>query len=134
MDSANLTARRVLIAEDNRALADVVRFNLTRSGFVVTVARDGKEAQEHLERAEFDCVVTDYQMPRMNGEEVCRWMRTQPALLDLPVILLSAKGLEVDQQRMRRELGVRAFLFKPFSPRELAETVSECLAAGVMPG
>lgn len=134
MDTTALNNRRILIAEDNRALADVVRFNLIRSGFAVTVARDGKEAQEHLQRAEFDCVVTDYQMPRMNGEEVCCWIRTQPALADLPVILLSAKGLEVDQERMRRELGVRAFLFKPFSPRELAETVSECLTAGVMPG
>lgn len=126
--------RRVLIAEDNRALADVTRFNLTRAGFNVTVARNGKEAQEHLQRAEFDCLVTDYQMPLMNGEELCRWIRTQSTLSELPIVLLSAKGLEVDQERMRLELGVRAFLFKPFSPRELAETVSERLAAGVMHG
>lgn len=134
MTTEDTGTRRVLIAEDNRALADVTRFNLTRAGFVVTVARNGKEGQEHLQRARFDCLVTDYQMPLMNGEELCRWIRTQPALDDLPIVLLSAKGLEVDQERMRTELGVRAFLFKPFSPRELAETVTECLAAGVMHG
>jgi CheY-like chemotaxis protein len=119
----------VLIAEDNAALADVIRFNLSRVGLAVTVARHGQEALDMLRASRFDLVVTDFHMPQLSGQELCEQMRLDPQLELIPVILLSAKGLELDAERLRRELGVRAVLFKPFSPRDLARTVQQHLAA-----
>lgn len=119
----------MLIAEDNAALADVIRFNLSRVGLAVTVARHGQEALDMLRASRFDLVVTDFHMPQLSGQELCEQMRLDPQLELIPVILLSAKGLELDAERLRRELGVRAVLFKPFSPRDLARTVQQHLAA-----
>jgi len=117
----------VLVAEDNAALADVIRFNLSRVGLAVTVARHGQEALDLLREGRFDLVVTDFHMPHLSGQELCERMRLEPHLEQVPVILLSAKGLELDAERLRRELGVREVLFKPFSPRDLARTVQQHL-------
>lgn len=118
---------RILIADDNRAMAQVVRFNLERSGFDVAVARTGLEAWTLAQHQEFDLVVTDYQMPDMNGEELCRHLRGHDRYQVTPLILLSAKGLELDSRRLQEELGFAAIMFKPFSPRSLVETVAAAL-------
>lgn len=121
--------KRILVAEDNGALALVVRFNLERAGFQVALARNGREAWDLLQKQDFDMVVTDQQMPEMSGCEVCRLMRGEPRLAELPVVMLTAKGLEIERGRVCEELGVREILPKPFSPRELVDKVEECLAA-----
>jgi CheY-like chemotaxis protein len=116
----------VLVAEDDRVMSDVIRFNLERAGYGVTVARNGTEAWGLLQSRQFDLLVTDYQMPGMNGEELCRAVRTQFPDMPLPVIFLSARGLELNVTQMKEELGIETLLFKPFSPRELIETVATC--------
>lgn len=120
--------RRILIAEDNAALALVVRFHLEQAGFEVTVARHGREAWTLLQNQPFDLLVTDQQMPEMSGCELCKLARTEPAFVELPVIMLTAKGLEMELSSVRDELGVREVLPKPFSVRQLVETVENCLA------
>lgn len=120
-------SKKILVADDNRVMLNIVRFNLERAGFAVTVARDGSEAWKLLQAGGVDLLITDYQMPRMNGEELCRRLREDPSLSNLPAIMLSAKGLELDLARLREELGLHEVVFKPFSPSCLVATVRACL-------
>ena len=118
---------RILIVEDTAIMADVLKRNLSRAGLNPTVARNGAEACEMVQTQPFDMIVTDFRMPRMNGDEFIRNLRMTPLNCDVPVILVSGKGLEVDTEQLRIDLGIRAFLFKPFSPSELISVVLECL-------
>jgi CheY-like chemotaxis protein len=119
-----LIAASVLVVEDNPVMGHVVRFNLERAGLRVDLAKDGVEAVERLRGAErYQLVVTDYQMPRLDGAGVCRMMRGEEALKDVPVLFVSAKGMELDLNHLRDELGVIDVIYKPFSPTALVERV-----------
>lgn len=124
-----VAARRVLLAEDNPALAQVTRFNLQRAGYEVTAVSDGREAWQAVQQEEFEAVITDEQMPRMTGCELCSRLRTLEAYQQTPVVLLTAKCLELDHDRMQNELGVGRVVGKPFSPQHLIETLGRLLAA-----
>jgi CheY-like chemotaxis protein len=124
-------AKKVLVAEDNPALSGVVRFNLQRAGFDVAVARNGREAFQAACQTAFDVVLTDQQMPEMTGTELCVKLRRRQEYSETPIIMLTAKGLELDLDYLREELGVSAALPKPFSPTELISLVEECLAGAV---
>lgn len=125
----SLERKRILVAEDNAALAHVVRFHLERAQYHVTMARNGREAWDLLQTQTFDLLVTDQQMPEMSGCELCKSMRQDPRFADMPVVMLTAKGLEIELGWLREELGVREVLPKPFSVSELVETIGNCLAA-----
>jgi CheY-like chemotaxis protein len=127
------TSQHILVAEDNLAMADVVRFNLRNAGFTVTICRNGQDALGTLHEQAIDLLITDYQMPGLTGEELCRAMRQDPRLMHVPAILLSAKGLELDVDTLRNELGLQAVLFKPFSPRELTQLVRTTLESVLKP-
>ncbi len=117
---------RILIAEDDFALANVVRFNLEQAGSDVTWARNGQEAWRALQTAHFDLMVSDHEMPQLTGIELCRQIRGAEAIAAMPVILLTAKSFEIDEQILA-ELKLSALLPKPFSPRELVALVERCL-------
>ncbi len=119
--------RHIVVAEDNLAMADVVRFNLQNAGYRVSLCRNGRDALELLRAGGVDAVITDYQMPELDGEELCRHIRDDVRLSGIPIIMVSAKGLELDLDRMREELRLRSILYKPFSPRELTRLVAETL-------
>jgi CheY-like chemotaxis protein len=123
------SSKRILVAEDNAAMASVVQFNLERAGFFVTVAHDGLTAWEFLQEESFDLLLTDQQMPGMTGCQLCEHVRAVAALADMPVILLTAKGLELELPRIRDELKITATFLKPFSPKEVVKAVEDCLAA-----
>jgi DNA-binding response OmpR family regulator len=110
-------------------MLNIVRFNLEQAGFAVAVARDGSEAWDLLQAGNVDLLITDYQMPGMDGGELCRRLREHASLKNTPVVLLSAKGLEMDLTRLKVELKLHEVVFKPFSPSALVETVRACLAA-----
>ena len=116
---------RVLVVEDNRVMADVMRFNFNRAGFDASVAYNGKVAWGLLQIESFQLLVTDYQMPEMDGNELCRCIRAEARFANLPIILLTAKGLELDRERLTRDLGVSLILYKPFSPRQLVAVAQE---------
>lgn len=118
---------RVLVAEDDPALRNVVRFHLERAGFEVFACRDGAEGWAMLQQHAVDVVVTDMQMPNLTGLELCERMRSSAAYEHLPVLMLTAKGFELDADRLRTELGVAEVMFKPFSPKQLARAVAEHL-------
>ncbi len=119
--------RRILVAEDNPALAQVIRFNLERAGFAVQVAGNGEDAAELIASQTFDLVITDLQMPRMDGEQLCRHIRAIAGLEDLPIVVCSAKGLEIDMARLMVGYGLEQVLLKPFSPAELVNIVTSVL-------
>ncbi len=112
---------KVLIAEDNPALAAVLEFNLAKVGAEVTWAADGQTAIEELQRTAFDLVITDYQMPGATGVEVLEAARADGPNTTTPAILLTARELELDVAALRERLGLAAALPKPFSPREVVE-------------
>jgi CheY-like chemotaxis protein len=127
------TMPSILVAEDERVMSDVIRFNLQRAGMQVTVARHGLDAWERLQSLSFDLLLTDYQMPGLTGVELCRKLRSELSDWPVPVILLSARGLELDAAALREELNIQAVLFKPFSPRELVQVVSKTFADARQP-
>lgn len=126
-NSGEAVPASILVAEDDRVMADVIRFNLERTGYRVTVARNGTEAWELLQSNTYQMLVVDYQMPGMTGEEVSRALRTTFPDLHLPIIFLSARGLELDVGRMKEELAIETLMYKPFSPRELVAEIAKCL-------
>jgi len=121
--------KKILVAEDNLALADVMRFNLERAGFEVTVAHNGREAYDLSQNDQFDLVLTDHQMPKLTGVELCQRLREDERYARTPVIMVTAKGLELDLARLQDELGVTAALAKPFSPIEMIRQIEDCLAS-----
>ena len=114
---------KILIAEDNLVMAHVLQFNLERAGFDVHAAGDGALALEAALDGSFDVIITDYQMPRMNGEELVRQLRTHPEYTDTPIVLCSAKGYEINTEQLKRDLGIAEVVYKPFSPAQIVELI-----------
>ena len=121
---------RILVVEDNKALSGVVSFNLVRAGFEVSAVGSGKEALEALQRSTFDLVLTDQQMPMMTGVQLCEHIRNLPGYERIPIILLTAKCMEVNFSELQERVGLSAALPKPFSPSELVTCIEESLVVG----
>ncbi|EMI21475.1 two-component response regulator [Rhodopirellula maiorica SM1] len=121
--------RRILITEDNRVLGDVLRFNLERSGFDVTVALDGAEAMDLIDGQSFDLLITDYQMPNVDGAELCHYIRQNRSLDGMFIIMCSAKGMELDREQLREQWDIAKLVLKPFSVREIVAVVNDLLTA-----
>jgi DNA-binding response OmpR family regulator len=109
----------VLVVDDEPMVRDVVVMYLENAGFDTLEAADGLAAQQLLEREMPAAIVLDLMMPRMDGLELCRWIRARS---DVPVIMLTALGEEADRI-VGLELGADDYVTKPFSPRELAMRV-----------
>ena len=113
----------VLVVDDEPIVRQVVVKYLEREGFETLEAEDGLEARALLEREAPSAVVLDVMMPRLDGLELCRWIRARS---DVPVIMLTALGEEADRI-VGLELGADDYVTKPFSPRELAVRVKAVL-------
>ncbi len=118
---------RILVAEDDRMTATILRFALERAGCDVVVAHDGASAVAAAEERRFDLVLVDHRMPRGNGSDVCRALRDDPRHADVPIVFCTGKGLELDLDELQREFGVRAVFFKPFSMTELLGCIEAAL-------
>lgn len=119
------STKRILVAEDNQVMADVVRFNLQRAGYDVTVVSSGAEAWGILQDAEYDLLVTDFQMPKMNGDELCRKILEKGQHAQMPIIMCSAKGFELNPDQLKEELNISQLVYKPFSPIQLKQIVKD---------
>jgi phosphate regulon transcriptional regulator PhoB len=117
---------RVAIIEDEKDIVDLVRYNFRKEGFDVASFLRGKEALEQLRRNPPDLVLLDIMLPDVDGFEVCRKLRADERLKDLPVIFLTAKGEEIDRV-LGLEIGADDYVVKPFSPRELVARVKAVL-------
>ena len=118
-------APHVLVVEDNSALANVLKFNLKRSGFDVSIARNGREAWDILQNHPADLVIADHQMPELSGIELCKLIRGHDQMKSIPFILVTAKQMELDIGRIRTELGITQTFSKPFSPAAIINAVRD---------
>ena len=120
-------AKRVLLCDDEIHILRAAEFKLKRAGFDVQVAGDGEEAWEAIEAQKPDVLITDCQMPRLDGLGLVQRVREDPDTRNLPVLMLSAKGYELSQEELAEKWNVAALIAKPFSPRELLRWVERVL-------
>jgi CheY-like chemotaxis protein len=118
---------KILIAEDERDIRDLVAFTLRFAGYEVFTAANGEEAVELAPNVNPDLILMDVRMPRMTGYEACRIMKLNPALKDIPIVFLSAKGQETEIQQ-GLDAGAEEYLLKPFAPDQLTSHVKTILA------
>jgi two-component system phosphate regulon response regulator PhoB len=119
----------ILIVEDEKDLSDLEQFNLRQAGFDTVAARDGEQALELVRQRVPDLVLLDLMLPGVPGTEVCRQLKSSPRTKQVPVIMVTARGEEVDRV-VGFELGADDFVTKPFSMRELVLRVRAVLRRG----
>ena len=115
-------SKTVLIADDEPNIVISLEFLLEQDGYRVLVARDGNEALEAIEREVPDLVLLDVMLPRLSGYDVCQRIRENPAWTKIRVIMLTARGREVEVTK-GLALGADAYVTKPFSTRDLLDQV-----------
>jgi two-component system phosphate regulon response regulator PhoB len=129
----DLSVPAILIVDDERDLLSLLDFNLRQAGFETLLAANGEQAQQQLRRRTPDLVLLDLMLPDMPGTEICRQLKGDPRTKHVPVILLTAKGEEVDRV-VGFELGADDYVTKPFSVRELVLRVRAILRRATNPG
>jgi two-component system alkaline phosphatase synthesis response regulator PhoP len=112
---------KILVVEDEKNIRELIEFNLANAGYEVDTAANGRVALDKLSE-EIDLVVLDLMLPEINGMEVCRRMRGSEELRQIPIIMLTAKGEEVERI-LGLEMGADDYMTKPFSPRELVARI-----------
>ena len=118
---------KILIAEDERDIRDLVAFTLRFAGHEVFAASNGEEAVEMAPKVNPDLILMDVRMPRMTGYEACKAMKADPDLKDIPVVFLTARGQD-NEIKQGLEVGAEKYLLKPFAPDQLTAQVKEILA------
>jgi two-component system alkaline phosphatase synthesis response regulator PhoP len=121
---------RILVVDDEIYIVHILDFSLGMEGYEVLTALDGEQALERLKNDKPDLIVLDIMMPKVDGYEVCRTIKSNPDTQHIPVILLSAKGRNVDQ-KMGFDVGADDYITKPFSPRKLVERINSLLGQSV---
>lgn len=120
---------RILIVEDDKHIAKLVKFNLEKSGYECFMAATGEAALTILNKEQIDLVILDIMLPKMDGFEVCKKIKQDKRLSSIPIIMLTAKSEEVDRV-LGLELGADDYVVKPFSPRELVLRVKAIIRRG----
>jgi two-component system phosphate regulon response regulator PhoB len=123
---------RILVVEDERDISALVAYHLTKEGYRVRTAEGGQEALEAMDAERPDLVILDLMLPGFSGYDVLAEMRRRPALVDVPVIVLTARRDESDRVK-GLELGADDYVTKPFSPRELTLRVAAVLRRAQAP-
>jgi DNA-binding response OmpR family regulator len=121
---------RILLVDDEQAVQTLLTYPLRKEGYDVVGATDGQEALDRFAEQRFDLVVLDIMLPKLDGIEVCRRMRTRS---QVPIIMLTAKGDEIDKV-VGLEMGADDYITKPFSVREFRSRVKAALRRGDMAG
>jgi DNA-binding response OmpR family regulator len=113
---------KVLVVDDEEYIQHILNFSFGAEGYDVVTAADGEEAIKMAKSEKPDIIVLDIMMPKMDGYEACKRLKTDPRTKNIPVILLTAKGREVDR-KMGSQAGADDYVVKPFSPGRLIERV-----------
>jgi len=119
-------AKKVLIVDDEKDIVELIAYNLKKEGFAADSAPDGETALAKIKKGNYGLVILDLMLPGLQGIELCRILRNDPATSSLPVIMLTAKGEEVDKV-VGLEMGADDYITKPFSPRELVARINAVL-------
>ena len=117
---------KILVVDDEIYIVHILDFSLGMEGYEVLTALDGEQAPEKARAEHPDLIVLDIMMPKLDGYETCKLLKAEAGTRDIPVILLSAKGRNVDQ-KIGFEVGADDYITKPFSPRELVERINALL-------
>ena len=123
-----MTGGKILIVEDDQALLDVLKYNLTKEGYSVATAIDGIQALEVARGSQPDLILLDIMLPKMSGFDVCRILRKETTT---PILMLTAKDEEVDKI-VGLEIGADDYMTKPFSMRELLARIRAMLRRAEM--
>lgn len=119
-------AKSILVVEDEPNIVLSLQFLMKKAGFEVRVARDGEEALAAVEERAPDLMLLDVMIPKRDGYDVCQTVRANPAWQSIHIIMLTAKGREVDREK-GMALGANDYVTKPFSTRDLTEKVKQLL-------
>jgi len=117
---------KILVVDDEPEAVELVEFNLKRAGFDVITAADGAEALKRARSSLPALIVLDVMLPAVDGMEVCKILRRDPATVSIPIIMLTARAGEIDRV-LGLELGADDYITKPFSPRELVLRVKKIM-------
>jgi len=120
------TPKHILVVDDEADLVELVSYNLRKEGFIVESASDGESALKKIKKGKYDLLILDLMLPGIQGIELCRIVRNDPKNSGLPIIMLTAKGEEIDRI-VGLEMGADDYMTKPFSPRELVARVKAVL-------
>ena len=120
---------KILVVDDEPEAVELLEFNLKQAGFDVIAAADGAQALKKARAALPSLIVLDLMLPEIDGLEVCKMLRRDPATARIPIIMLTAKAAEIDRV-LGLELGAEDYITKPFSPRELVLRVQKVLKRG----
>src|SRR5688572_4771553 len=120
---------KILVVDDEPDAVELIDFNCKAAGYEVVTASDGNEALKKARASLPDLIVLDLMLPEVDGLEVCKMLRRDPATSAIPIIMLTAKAAEIDRV-LGLELGADDYQVKPFSPRELVLRVKKLLARG----
>ena len=122
-----MPGKTILIADDEPYLIRSLSFVLKKEGYLVETAMDGLEALEKIRRLRPQLVFLDLQLPKMDGFEVCQQIKADPELRETYIIMLTAKGQDLDRQK-GLAVGANEYLTKPFSPKELIKHLQSLLS------
>ncbi len=120
--------KRVLLCDDEIHILRAAEFKLKKAGYDVTIAGDGQEGWEAIEAQRPDILITDCQMPRLDGFGLVQRCRENAETKDLPVFMLTAKGFEISHEDATAKWNILKVIAKPFSPRELKQMVDDVLS------
>lgn len=122
-------AKKVLIVDDEVNIVISLEFLMEQAGYDIRVARNGQEAMEQVAVFRPDLILLDVMMPSINGFEVCRRIRQNPAWRNIKIIMLTAKGRQAEVTK-GLSLGADSYITKPFSTKELMAQVRQALTDG----
>jgi CheY-like chemotaxis protein len=123
--------KRILIADDETHILNVVSLKLKNAGFEVVTAEDGSEAFHLAVTTSPDLIITDYQMPQLSGVELGVRLSSRPGFAPIPTILLTARGFSITEED-KMAANILEIIHKPFSPRMVLESVQQRLEASTL--
>jgi len=118
---------KILVVDDEVNITQILEFSIGAEGFEVITATNGEEAIDKARKEQPDLIILDIMMPRIDGYEACRILKANPLTKNIPVVLLTAKGRDIDK-RLGYEVGATDYIVKPFSPNKLIERINELLS------
>lgn len=121
-----MNEKKILVADDESHILNVVSLKLRNAGFNVITARDGQEAYDLANAEHPDLLITDFHMPQLSGIELCKKLKESQETSSIPAIMLTARGYNLEPNDTE-ESGIRQMISKPFSPRQLLTAVNEVL-------
>jgi CheY-like chemotaxis protein len=118
--------KTILIVDDEFFIVNALSVKFRNSNYAVATARNGREALESIRETKPDLVITDYQMPYLNGMELVEAIRSDESTSDIPIIMLTARGQSLLEEG-NLSFGVNAFMSKPFSPKEMVRKAASLI-------